>query len=564
MTAMRQLVIRLLIACLSLAACMCSQAQTNATTNRITLDTVLAAEKLLGLSFTASANEMLVNGLRRQLRTLEDIRKFPLSNSIPSAMLFNPIPVGLKLETVRKKFRTGRAPKIEMPANMDDLAFYSVEQLAALVKSRRVTSEQLTRLYLERLKKYGPKLQCVITLTEDLALEQARRADQEIAAGKYRGPLHGIPYGAKDLLATKGIRTTWGSAPYTNQVFDTDATVIKRLEEAGAVLVAKLTLGELAMGDVWYGGETKNPWDPKQGSSGSSAGPAAATSAGLVAFAIGTETHGSIVSPSTRCGVTGLRPTYGRVSRTGAMALSASMDKIGPMCRTVEDCAIVFNAIYGADGIDQTLYDVPFNYDPRIKLQNLRIGYLQKDFTRANKTNDLMAVAKMKELGANLLSAELPDFPLNDIELVLGVEAASAFDELTMSGRDELMARQNPGAWPDTFRRARFVPAVEYIQANRIRYLLIQAMAKLFKNYDVIMTPAFDGDCNQLTNLTGYPCVVVPDGFANGNHPTSVCFIGNLFGEAKMLAVAKIYQDATGFQLKHPDLTKLYSPGTAE
>jgi len=564
MTAMRQLVIRLLIACLSLAACMCSQAQTNATTNRITLDTVLAAEKLLGLSFTASANEMLVNGLRRQLRTLEDIRKFPLSNSIPSAMLFNPIPVGLKLETVRKKFRTGRAPKIEMPANMDDLAFYSVEQLAALVKSRRVTSEQLTRLYLERLKKYGPKLQCVITLTEDLALEQARRADQEIAAGKYRGPLHGIPYGAKDLLATKGIRTTWGSAPYTNQVFDTDATVIKRLEEAGAVLVAKLTLGELAMGDVWYGGETKNPWDPKQGSSGSSAGPAAATSAGLVAFAIGTETHGSIVSPSTRCGVTGLRPTYGRVSRTGAMALSASMDKIGPMCRTVEDCAIVFNAIYGADGIDQTLYDVPFNYDPRIKLQNLRIGYLQKDFTRANKTNDLMAVAKMKELGANLLSAELPDFPLNDIELVLGVEAASAFDELTMSGRDELMARQNPGAWPDTFRRARFVPAVEYIQANRIRYLLIQAMAKLFKNYDVIMTPAFDGDCNQLTNLTGYPCVVVPDGFANGNHPTSVCFIGNLFGEAKMLAVAKIYQDATGFQLKHPDLTKLDSPGTAE
>jgi len=561
---MRQLVIRLLIACLSLAACMCSQAQTNATTNRITLDTVLAAEKLLGLSFTASANEMLVNGLRRQLRTLEDIRKFPLSNSIPSAMLFNPIPVGLKLETVRKKFRTGRAPKIEMPANMDDLAFYSVEQLAALVKSRRVTSEQLTRLYLERLKKYGPKLQCVITLTEDLALEQARRADQEIAAGKYRGPLHGIPYGAKDLLATKGIRTTWGSAPYTNQVFDTDATVIKRLEEAGAVLVAKLTLGELAMGDVWYGGETKNPWDPKQGSSGSSAGPAAATSAGLVAFAIGTETHGSIVSPSTRCGVTGLRPTYGRVSRTGAMALSASMDKIGPMCRTVEDCAIVFNAIYGADGIDQTLYDVPFNYDPRIKLQNLRIGYLQKDFTRANKTNDLMAVAKMKELGANLLSAELPDFPLNDIELVLGVEAASAFDELTMSGRDELMARQNPGAWPDTFRRARFVPAVEYIQANRIRYLLIQAMAKLFKNYDVIMTPAFDGDCNQLTNLTGYPCVVVPDGFANGNHPTSVCFIGNLFGEAKMLAVAKIYQDATGFQLKHPDLTKLDSPGTAE
>lgn len=570
MRAMRPLTICRLLACLLLAAPVRLQAQTNTgtnastNTNRITLDSVLAAEKVLGLSFTSPANDMLVRDLQRQLRILKDIRQFPLSNSIPSAMLFNPIPVGMKFETSRKKFRTSPPPKVDIPANMDDLAFYSVEQLAVLIKSRRITSEQLTRLYLDRLKKYGPKLQCVITLTEDLALEQARRADQEIAGGKYRGPLHGIPYGAKDLLATKGIRTTWGTAPYTNQVFDEDATVIKRLRDAGAVLVAKLTLGELAMGDVWFGGQTKNPWDPQQGSSGSSAGPAAATSAGLVAFAIGTETHGSIVSPSTRCGVTGLRPTFGRVSRTGAMALSASMDKIGPMCRTVEDCAIVFNAIYGPDGMDQTIYDVPFNYDPRVNLKKLRIGYLQKDFEEANKTNDLAAVAKMKELGAKLIPAELPQFPLNDIELVLGVEAASAFDELTMSGRDAMMARQNAGAWPDSFRRARFVPAVEYIQANRIRYLLIQAMAQLFKDYDVIMTPSFDGDCNQLTNQTGYPCVVVPDGMADGNHPTSVCFIGNLFGEAKLLAVAKIYQDATGFQLKHPDTSKLDSLSLAE
>jgi Asp-tRNA(Asn)/Glu-tRNA(Gln) amidotransferase A subunit family amidase len=570
MRAMRPLTICPLLACLLLAAPVRLQAQTNTgtnastNTNRITLDSVLAAEKVLGLSFTSPANDMLVRDLQRQLRILKDIRQFPLSNSIPSAMLFNPIPVGMKFETSRKKFRTSPPPKVDIPANMDDLAFYSVEQLAVLIKSRRITSEQLTRLYLDRLKKYGPKLQCVITLTEDLALEQARRADQEIAGGKYRGPLHGIPYGAKDLLATKGIRTTWGTAPYTNQVFDEDATVIKRLRDAGAVLVAKLTLGELAMGDVWFGGQTKNPWDPQQGSSGSSAGPAAATSAGLVAFAIGTETHGSIVSPSTRCGVTGLRPTFGRVSRTGAMALSASMDKIGPMCRTVEDCAIVFNAIYGPDGMDQTIYDVPFNYDPRVNLKKLRIGYLQKDFEEANKTNDLAAVAKMKELGAKLIPAELPQFPLNDIELVLGVEAASAFDELTMSGRDAMMARQNAGAWPDSFRRARFVPAVEYIQANRIRYLLIQAMAQLFKDYDVIMTPSFDGDCNQLTNQTGYPCVVVPDGMADGNHPTSVCFIGNLFGEAKLLAVAKIYQDATGFQLKHPDTSKLDSLSLAE
>ena len=433
-------------------------AQTNA--SLINRESVVAAENLFDLKFSEAKNEMLVGGLRGQLHILEDIHKFPLSNSIPSAMLFNPIPVGMKFESVRKKFRTSPQPPIKRPENLDDLAFDSIAQLAALIKSRQITSEELTRLYLERLKKYGPKLLCVTTLTEDLALEQARRADREIAEGKYRGLLHGIPYGAKDLLATKGIRTTWGSAPYTNQVFSEDAAVIKRLEKAGAVLVAKLTLGELAMGDVWYGGQTRNPWDRAMGSSGSSAGPAAATAAGLVAFAIGTETHGSIVSPATRCGVTGLRPTYGRVSRAGAMQLSASMDKIGPMCRAVEDCAIVFNAIYGPDDLDQTIYDAPFNYNPKVKLKDLRIGFLKKDFDQANKTNDLAALAKLKELGADLIPIELPHFPLNDIEMVLGVEAAAAFDDLTRSGLDDLMARQTQGAWPSIFRKARFVPAV--------------------------------------------------------------------------------------------------------
>jgi len=305
------------------------------------------------------------------------------------------------------------------------------------------------------------------------------------------------------------------------------------------------------MGDVWFGGQTRNPWNTNQGSSGSSAGPAAAVAAGLVGFAIGSETHGSIVSPCTRCGVTGLRPTYGRVSRAGAMSLSASMDKLGPMCRAVEDCAIVFNAIYGPDGIDQTLYDAPFNYDPKASLRKLKIGYLKKDFEQAKKTNDLAALAKLRELGANLLPIELPHFPLNDIEMVLGVEAAAAFDDLTRSGQDDLMARQSGGAWPNIFRGARFVPAVEYIQANRIRYLLIQEMARTFHDLDVLVAPSSSGDSNQLTNQTGHPCVVVPDGFSNGT-PTTICFIGDLFGEAKMLEAAKIYQDATSFHLKYP------------
>ncbi|MGH7457039.1 MAG: amidase, partial [bacterium] len=355
-----------------------------------------------------------------------------------------------------------------------------VGDLAELIRTRRVTSTQLTQMYLDRLKKYGPKLECVVTLTEERALEQARRADEEIAAGKYRGPLHGIPYGAKDLLAAKGYKTTWGSVPYKDQMIDADATVIQRLEKAGAVLVAKTTLGELAWGDVWFGGKTRNPWNLEQGSSGSSAGSASATSAGLVAFSIGTETWGSIVSPSTRCGVTGLRPTYGRVSRAGAMALSWSMDKIGPICRTVEDCALVFNAIYGPDGVDQTVADLPFNYNPSVKLSQLRIGYLQSAFERdtTNKVNNEAVLAKLRELGANLTPIELPDYPINDLAFILSAEAAAAFDELTRSGKDDLLVRQIKNAWPNAFRVSRFIPAVEYIQANRVRYLVIQAMAK--------------------------------------------------------------------------------------
>ncbi len=521
--------------------------------NAVTTESIVEGEKLIGLNFSAENVQMMLGGLREQLENLEAIRKVPLANSVPPALLFNPIPVGAAFNTARQKCKWSRAPKAASPANIEDVAFDSIGRLAALIKSRKITSEQLTRMYLDRLKKYGPRLFCVVTLTEDRALDQARRADREIAAGRYRGPLHGIPYGVKDLLATKGVKTTWGAAPFTNQVFDEDATVVKRLDAAGAVLVAKLTLGELAMGDVWYGGKTRNPWDIKQGSSGSSAGPAAATAAGLVAFAIGSETYGSIVSPCTVCGATGLRPTYGRVSRAGAMALSWSMDKLGPICRTVEDCAIVFNAIQGPDGLDQTVYDLPFNYRPKIDLSKLRIGYLKSDFERRNNTNDLAALARLQSLGARLIPIELPKYP-RQIELVLYAEAAAAFDELTRSGRDDLLIRQTRGAWPDIFRRARFIPAVEYIEAQRIRYLAIQDMARLMKDIDVYVAPSGDDDSLLLTNLTGHPQVVLPDGFTQSGKPESISFVGRLFDEARLLAVAKAYQDATDFHLRHPSL----------
>ncbi len=530
--------------------------QSQPSKNPLTRDMIASTEKLIGLNFTDAKRDSMLDGLNDQLKNYENIRKVQLPNSVPPAILFNPIPAGAKFDTVRKGFVMSELAGVDMPSNIEDLAFYSVRQLSELIRTRKVTSVQLTKMYLDRLKKYGPKLECVITLTEDLALNQARIADEEIAAGKYRGPLHGIPYGAKDLLSTKGIRTTWGSVPFKNQMFDENATVIQRLEDAGAVLVAKLTMGELAWGDVWFGGMTRNPWNYKEGSSGSSAGSAAATSAGLVGFSIGTETWGSIVSPSTRCGTTGLRPTYGRVSRKGAMALSWSMDHIGPICRTVEDCAIVFNAIYGPDGHDQTLYDFPFNYDPHIKLSDLRIGYLRNDFdsVKQNRANNDATFETLRSLGVKLIPIELPKYPMSDIAIILSAEAGAAFDDLTRNGKDDMLVRQIKDAWPNVFRCSRFIPAVEYIQANRIRYLVIQDMQKMLNDVDVYLAPPFEGDNLLLTNLTGHPCVVLPNGFSKEGTPTSITFMGKLFDEATLLAVAKAYQDATDFHLKHPKL----------
>ena len=516
------------------------------------------AERVIGIQFNDAEKDTMLADLVENLESYVALREVDLPNSVPPALLFEPVPVGMDLDRSVKPPVYSPASSVGLPENREELAFCSVGELSELIRTRQISSTELTRIYLERLKKYGPQLECVVTLTEELALEQAKRADRDIAVGNYRGPLHGIPYGAKDLLSVRGYKTTWGAMPFKDQMIDENAAVIEKLERAGAVLVAKLTLGALAWGDVWFGGMTRNPWDLEQGSSGSSAGSASATAAGLVAFSIGTETWGSIVSPSTRCGTTGLRPTYGRVSRTGAMALSWSMDKIGPICRTVEDCAIVFDAIRGPDGKDQTLVDLPFNYDHRVDLKDLRIGYLKGLFDEEypSREMDLATLDKLRRLGADLVPIELPDYPVESLAFILSAEAAAAFDDLTRSGRDDEMVRQVRYAWPNVFRSSRFIPAVEYIQANRVRHLIIQDMEKL--DVDLYVAPSFGGDNLLLTNLTGHPCVVLPNGFDDEGHPVSISFIGRLYDEATLLAVAKAYQDATDFHEKHPPL---FTPG---
>ncbi|OYY03165.1 MAG: amidase, partial [Sphingobacteriia bacterium 35-40-5] len=437
------------------------------------------------------------------------------------------------------------------------LAFFTITQLAGLIQSKQISSVELTRFFIERVKKYDPVLLYAVSITEERAMKQARKADTEIATGKYRGLLHGIPFGVKDLLATKDYKTTWGSVAYKDQKIDMDATVVTRLENAGAVLIAKMTLGELAMGDVWFGGKTKNPWDVKRGSSGSSAGSASAVAAGCLPFAIGSETLGSIVSPSTECGTTGLRPSFGRISKHGAMALSWSMDKLGPITRSVEDCAIVFNAIQGVDGKDLSAIAAPFNYTNPVgtSLKGTRIGYIRSEFKLkySNSLNDSLTLIKLKQLGAELIPFELPALPYNDMLIVLSAESGAAFQELSLSNRDDLLVRQEKNAWPSGFRSAHFIPAVEYIQANRARALLIEQLNQKMKDIDLFVAPAF-GMNLRASNLSGHPCVVLPNGFRNGL-PGSITFTGQLFGEGKLLKVAQAYQKATVFHQDHPPLS---------
>lgn len=524
----------------------------------ITADIANYASKIFGIEFSPAERDSMLDNLNDQLKGFERVRKITLTNDVAPALLFDPVPSGFTFEKIKKPFKASPVGKVSVPAVRDSLAYYTVAQLGELIRTKQISSLELTQFFLARLKKYGPTLLNVITLTEDLALAQAARADAELKAGTYRGPLHGIPYGAKDLLAKKGAPTTWGSNIYKNQQLPYDATVIQKLEKAGAVLVAKMSVGEFAMGDVWFGGKTRNPWNTQTGASGSSAGSGSAVSAGCLPFAIGTETLGSIVSPSTVNGVTGLRPTFGRVSRFGAMALSWSMDKIGPMTRSVEDCALVFNAIQGPDGQDATVRDVPFNYEPLKTLKGTRIGYLKKAFESnyANRANDSITLVKLRELGAELVPFELPSYPVGDLTITIGVEGGAAFDELTLTNKDDQMVRQIKNAWPNEFRSARYIPAIEYVQAQRVRTKMIQDLYQLLKKerIEVYITPTYAGGNLTYTNLSGHPSICLPNGFNRNGMPTSITFTAQLYDEAKLLAVAKVYQDATFWHKKHPKL----------
>ena len=512
----------------------------------------IGMENLAGLQFTQSERDTMLQTLAVLRGKYDTLRTVELPNSIPVPLYFDPRIPGQDIPKGRESYLFQEFPT-RRPENIEDCAFYTIGQLAHLLRTQQVTSLELTEMYLERLKRYGPELECVVTLTEELALKQASRADEEIRRGRYLGPLHGIPYGAKDLLAVSGYKTTWGAMTHKDQVINETATIIKKLEDAGAVLVAKLTLGALAWGDVWFGGKTRNPWNTEQGSSGSSAGPGSATAAGLVGFSIGSETWGSIVSPSTRNGVTGLRPTFGTVSKAGAMALSWSMDKLGPMCRSVDDCALVYSAIKGSDGLDLSVVDVPFQVPTKKELRSLRIGYIESAFNDTNTTErDRGVLTRLRELGFTLIPIELPEFPTSSLSFLLNVEAAAAFDEMTRKNLDDELVRQVKWAWPNVFRTARHVPAVEYVQANRARIVLNQKMSELFKNIDVYVVPSFWGDNLLRTNLSGHPCVVLPNGFNEKGSPTSISFIGDLYQDGEVVAVAHAYQRGTSWHKNYP------------
>lgn len=523
----------------------------------ITPATIDYAADLIGLTFSPMEKDSMINTLNTQRNNFEILRQTKLENSVAPALVFNPLPQGFYPSQDQRPHDWGLPSKAELPEKENDIAYLPVSQLAVLIKNKQISSERLTKIYLERIKTYSDTLQCLITLMEEPALTKARAMDRELAEGKYRGPLHGIPYGIKDLLAVPGTKTTWGAMAFKDQVIDETATVVEKLEEAGGVLVGKFTLGALAMGDVWYGGVTKNPWNLKQGSSGSSAGSASAVSAGLVPFAIGTETLGSIVSPSTRNGVTGLRPTYGRVSKHGAMALSWSMDKIGPISRSVLDNAIVLSVINGLDERDASTVPAAFNYSAKNEVKKLKVGYFKSFFEgeRPNIKNDQAVLEVLKNQGIELHPLELKvSMNPGPIVNMLLVEGAAAFDELTRLDLDDQLVAQHRNAWPNIFRAARFIPAVEYVQMSRQRSLLIKEMHQLMKEYDVIVTPSFAGQQLQITNLTGHPALCMPNGFAENGSPTSITLLANLFEEEKLIMLGRLIQENTDWQAKRPPM----------
>lgn len=526
----------------------------------LTLKDIPAAERVIGLQFKPAERDSLFADVKNSIAEYNKMRQYKLDNSIPLSTWQTPVLPGMKFNMKQEKVKWNIPSSISVPKNKNDLAFYSVLELASLIKHKKISSVELSKFFIERLKKYGDTLQCVVSLTEDIAMQQAAQADAEIAGGKYRGPLHGIPYGLKDLFAVKGTKTTWGAAPYKDQRIEEDAFVYTRLKEAGGILIAKFTLGALAMGDYWYGGRTKNPWNLKRGSSGSSAGSAAATVAGLVPFAIGTETLGSIISPSTQCGATGFRPSFGSTSRTGAMALSYSLDKIGPICRSAEDAAVVFYFIHGTDGKDQAAVNIPFNYTGKVDLSKMKIAYAKNYFERGDTLgNELKVLEVYRSLGAQMIPVDFPDSGVYNFDIIgpiISAECAAQFDEFTRGELDDMMTRQGKRDWPNQFRSARFIPAVEYINAYRHRYLLMQQVNMVIKEYDVFICPTYGGKQLAITNLTGHPAICFPTGFNKNKLPTNITLVGNLYSEAILLAVAKAFQDATDHNKQHPDLFK--------
>jgi Asp-tRNA(Asn)/Glu-tRNA(Gln) amidotransferase A subunit family amidase len=513
----------------------------------VTPEMIKQAEWIAGLELTEAERASTARTIARSLRSFADLRKVDVGYDIAPAVSFLPAPPQPAAALRRNQARPKETSPPVRPTAAEELAFLPISELSRLIYSHEVSSMELTSLYLDRLKRFDPLLKCVVTLTEDLARKQAAKADQEIAAGTYRGPLHGIPWGAKDLIAYPGYPTTWGATPFKDRVIDVKATVAGRLEEAGAVLVAKLSLGALAMGDVWFGGRTRSPWDPRTGSSGSSAGSASAVAAGLVGFAIGSETLGSIVSPCRACGASGLRPTFGRVSRHGCMTLSWSMDKLGPIARSIEDCALIFDAIHGADGLDWAAVDQPFDWPAKVPLGRLKVGFIE-DRDRPTEGREELKI--LRKIGFDLVPITLPDdLPVGAVTLMLGTEAAAAFDEITRKHITEGL-----NSWPGTFRNGQFVPAVEYLRAARVRTLLMRAMAERMAVVDLYVG---SGDDLSITNLTGHPTVVFPSGFhdrAGRPMPGSVTLTGRLYEEATLMAVACAFQEATGDHRKRPPL----------
>ena len=481
-------------------------------------ETFAQAEKLVQVQMTPAELAEAASNWRMAMAPIYEMRVGPrkatLEPTLAPATVWDPVLPGQKSGPAQNRFVRSKIDPGPLPSKDDDIAFASVTQLSGWIEQRKLTSERLTNIYLKRLREYNPKLRCVITLTSELAMQQAKQADVEIAAGKYRGPLHGIPYGVKDLLDTANIPTTWGAEPYRDRVPQKNAVVVQRLQDAGGVLVAKLSLGALALNDIWFGGQTMNPWLLEEGSSGSSAGPGAATAAGLVAFAIGSETGGSIVSPSMRCGITGLRPTFGRVARTGAMTLCWSLDKLGPMARYVEDTMLVLNTITGPDPGDLSSLPSKFDFDANSSVRGLRVGYFPAWMKEAPATDvDRAALEAVRKVGMVPVEVSLPNWPYDSLDLILFAEGAAAFEELTLSGGLDQLKMQVPDAWPNTFRQARFLSAVDFVQADRLRRKVAMEMARIFSQVDLLLVPSLRDEMLTITNFTGQPSLTLRAGF---------------------------------------------------